>query len=215
MPAVRGVDGRRRLTVYRLSLKIFIVKYVNNDGELAEDADGLLYDPQVRSAMGLFAADGDTLRLEAAAAARSAQRAVERLRGQGAGGRGLSAGALDVLVRLHSAGEPGASLGDLARAAGMTPRNATGLVDTLERDGLVRRDPAPDDRRSVLARITPAGVAWLDDFRAPTQRAMAAVFHGFTDAELDQLRHLCLRLVRNQQRLEAYLSAAPEGTDTA
>lgn len=33
---------------------------------------------------------------------------------------------------------------------------------------------------------------------------MTALFHGFTDAELHQLRHLCLRLVQNQQSIAAY-----------
>ncbi|MEU6868635.1 MarR family transcriptional regulator [Streptomyces sp. NPDC046876] len=189
------------------------MKQVTNSQELARDAGGLLYDPQVRSAMAEFAADGDTLRLEAAAAARAAHKAVERLRSHGSEGRGLSAGALDVLVRLRTLGDAGANPGELARAAGMSPRNATGLVDTLEKEGLVRRDPDPADRRSVLARITPAGLAWLEAFRAPTHRAMAAVFHGFTDTELDQLRHLCLRLVENQQRIAAHL-ATTEGNPT-
>ena len=195
-------------------LYAFIMNHVTNLEGLAHDADGLLYDPQVRASMGEFVAGGNTLQLEAAAAARAAHKSVERLRNHGAEGRGLSAGALDVLVRLRTLGDAGAHLGDLARSAGMSPRNATGLVDTLEREGLVRRDPAPGDRRSVLARITPAGLAWLEEFRAPTQRAMTALFHGFTDTELHQLRHLCLRLVQNQQRIAAHL-AATEGTTPA
>ncbi|MFI0742265.1 MarR family winged helix-turn-helix transcriptional regulator [Streptomyces sp. NPDC021100] len=190
----------------------FIMKHVTNCEELARDTDELLYDPQVRRAMAEFAAGGDTLRLEAAAAARAAHKSVERLSTHGSEGRGLSTGAVDVLVRLCTLGETGANPGDLARSAGMTPRNATGLVDTLEREGLVRRDPDPGDRRSVVVRITPAGLAWLDAFRAPTQRAMAALFHGFTDTELRRLRHLCLRLVQNQQRISAHLTATQETT---
>ncbi|MFD8546374.1 MarR family winged helix-turn-helix transcriptional regulator [Streptomyces sp. NPDC059649] len=192
----------------------FIMKHVTNSEELAHDADGMLYDPQVRASLAEFAAGGDIARLEAAAAARAAHKSVERLRTQGSEGRGLSAGAVDVLIRLRTLGEAGAHLGDLARSAGMTPRNATGLVDTLEGESLVRRDPDPGDRRSVVARITPAGLAWLDQYREPTQRAMAALFHGFTDTELHQLRHLCLRLVQNQQRIAAHLSAT-EGVTPA
>ncbi|QDY79474.1 MarR family winged helix-turn-helix transcriptional regulator [Streptomyces qinzhouensis] len=180
------------------------MKHVTNSSELDRDADGLLYDPQVRASMAEFMAGADTSRLEAAAATRAAHRSLERLRSLGSEGRGLSAGAVDVLLRLRTLGAAGAHLGDLARSAGMTPRNATGLVDTLEGEGLVRRDPDPADRRSVLARITPAGLAWLDDFRVPTQRAMSALFDGFTDPELHQFRDLCLRLVRNQQGIAAY-----------
>ncbi len=69
---------------------------------------------------------------------------------------------------------------------------------------------ARTDRRSVLVRITPAGLDWLDSFRAPTQRAMSALFQGFTPAELAELRHLCLRLVENQQRIEQYLTMTGE-----
>ncbi|WP_406277652.1 MarR family winged helix-turn-helix transcriptional regulator [Embleya sp. NBC_00896] len=184
----------------------------NKSEQLFPDADGLLYDPQVRNSMAQFAADGDTLRLEAAAAARAAHNAVERLRAHGSEGRGLSAGALDALLRLRTAGEAGINVGDLARAAGVSPRNVTGLLDTLERDGLAERVPDPRDRRSVLGRVTPVGRTWLDDFRAPTQRAMSAVFHGFTNAELAQLRHLCLRIVENQQRIAARLETRDGGT---
>ena len=181
------------------------MKDVHKLESLARDESDRLYAPGVRESMGAFAVDGDTLALETAAAVRSASQAVDRLRSQGSEGRGLSAGALDVLVRLSSATDAGLSVGELARAGGVTSRNITGLVDTLERDALVRREQDPADRRSVRVRITPAGRDWLESFRQPTQRAMAAVFQGFTPDELAQLRHLSLRLVENQQRIEQYL----------
>jgi DNA-binding MarR family transcriptional regulator len=162
--------------------------------------------------MGAFSLSGDTLALEAAAGVRSASQAVDRLRGHGAGGRGLSAGAFDVLIRLSAAPEKGLSIGELARAAGVSSRNVTGLVDTLTRDQLAERAPDQHDRRSVRARITPAGREWLDSFREPTQHAMAAVFRGFTTNELAMFRHLCLRLVENQQQIEQQLNQQQEST---
>ncbi|WP_310723380.1 MarR family transcriptional regulator [Streptomyces sp. N2A] len=89
---------------------------------------------------------------KAAAAVRSASQAVDRLCSQGAAGRGLSAGALDVLVRLGAAPDEGLSIGELARAGGVSSRNITGLVDTLERDHLVKRVQDRHDRRSVRVR---------------------------------------------------------------
>jgi DNA-binding MarR family transcriptional regulator len=175
---------------------------------LEQDPDGNLFDPRVRAAMTHFALAGETLALEAAAAVRAASHAVERMRARGAGSRGLSAGALDLLARLSAVPDDGISIGELARSAGVSSRNVTGLVDTLERDGLAKRVPDPRDRRSVLARITPAGQAWMESFRQPTQAAMAAIFRSFTPAELGQLRHLCLRLVDNQRRTEQHLSQA-------
>ncbi|NRQ40667.1 MarR family transcriptional regulator [Nonomuraea sp. NN258] len=169
------------------------------------DSDGFLYDSRARQAMAPFADTGDDLlAFEAAAAVRTAHHAVERLRSHGSEGRGLSAGALDVLIRLSAAGH-GVSIGDLARAAGVSSRNVTGLVDTLERDGLVRRVPDRQDRRSVLAEITAAGQEWIAAFRRPSQLAMRAMFQGFSSDELLAFRDLCLRLAANQQRLSAHL----------
>ncbi|WP_219825378.1 MarR family winged helix-turn-helix transcriptional regulator [Nonomuraea typhae] len=134
---------------------------------------------------------------------RTASHAVERMRSRGSQGRGVSSGALDLLLRLHDS-ERGISIGDLARAAGVSSRNVTGLVDTLEHDGLARRVPDAKDRRSVLAEITPAGRAWIAAFRRPSQLAMRAMFHGFTPGELAVLRDLCLRLTVNQLRLAGH-----------
>jgi DNA-binding MarR family transcriptional regulator len=164
-----------------------------------QDAAGL-YDPAVRDALSRFADGGDTTRFETATAVRAAAHAIERLRSVGSHSRTLSSGAVDLLLQL-STGDP-ASVGELARTAGVSSRNATGLVDTLERAGLVRRTPDPDDRRSVLVTVTEAGQDWVTGFRAPANLAMNAMFHGFTDAELGQLRHLCLRLVVNQGAIE-------------
>ncbi|GLW96809.1 MarR family transcriptional regulator [Microtetraspora sp. NBRC 16547] len=170
------------------------------------DHDDLLFDPRARDAMARFAGEEDTLALEAAAAVRTAVHAIERMRSHGAEGRGLSAGALDILIRLSAAVDDGISIGELAQSAGVSSRNVTGLVDTLERDGLVRRVPDRNDRRSVRAQITPAGLEWIEAFRRPTQVAMAAIFRGFTPAELTQLRHLCLRLADNHHRLTEHLN---------
>ncbi|MGW5261522.1 MarR family winged helix-turn-helix transcriptional regulator [Microbispora sp. NPDC004025] len=169
------------------------------------DPDGFLYDPRARAAMAWIAGDeGDLPAFEASAAVRTASHAVERLRAHGSEGRGVSAGALDLLIRLAGS-DRGISIGELARAAGVSSRNVTGLVDTLERDGLVRRVPDPGDRRSVLAEITPAGRDWVEAFRKPSQQAMKALFQGFASEELAVLRDLCLRLAANQQRLAAHL----------
>jgi DNA-binding MarR family transcriptional regulator len=175
--------------------------------KMEHDEAGLLFDPRARAAMTEFTGGGDTLALEAAAAVRTAYQAVERMRSHGSEGRGLSSGAMDLLLRLSSAGDEGASIGELAQAAGVSSRNVTGLVDTLERDGLVRRAPDPGDRRSVRVRITGDGRSWIAAFSKPSQVAMGAMFRGFTSEELATLRHLCLRLAVNQEQLAEHLNA--------
>jgi DNA-binding MarR family transcriptional regulator len=51
------------------------------------------------------------------------------------------------------------SMGELATALGIDPPNATVLVDDLESQGLVRRQPHPTDRRTKLVEATRKGKA--------------------------------------------------------
>lgn len=48
-------------------------------------------------------------------------------------------------------------VGELVRIFGIKQSTLTSMLDRLEDDGLVRRDTNPDDRRSFLINITPAG----------------------------------------------------------
>jgi DNA-binding MarR family transcriptional regulator len=51
----------------------------------------------------------------------------------------------------------GARLGELAKLAGSEQSLTSRVVDQMERDGLVRRVPAPGDRRVVRVRLSPRG----------------------------------------------------------
>ncbi len=46
---------------------------------------------------------------------------------------------------------------DLAELLACTRATVTGIVDTMERKGLVERRPNPDDRRSLLVKLTDKG----------------------------------------------------------
>jgi DNA-binding MarR family transcriptional regulator len=68
----------------------------------------------------------------------------------------LSLAKAGVLKHLAKAGAP-LPLRDLAERHRCVRSNITQLVDRLEKDGLVRRRDDPEDRRSVLAELTPEG----------------------------------------------------------
>jgi DNA-binding MarR family transcriptional regulator len=57
---------------------------------------------------------------------------------------------------LHLAGEP-LTMRELAAAIAIDAPYATVVVDDLERRGLVRRSPHPDDRRVKVVSLSPAG----------------------------------------------------------
>jgi DNA-binding MarR family transcriptional regulator len=68
----------------------------------------------------------------------------------------LSLAKLNVLGILVGSSTP-LTLGELAQQLACVRSNVTQLVDRLESDGLVRREPDPADRRSIRAVITDAG----------------------------------------------------------
>jgi len=73
---------------------------------------------------------------------------------------GLSHGRFTVLMLLERAGKPctPAALADESR---VTRATMTGLVDTLEKDGLVAREADPEDRRTIQVRLTKQGHALM------------------------------------------------------
>lgn len=81
------------------------------------------------------------------------------------------------LVRAHEEG--GIRLTQLARELAVSQPTATDVVAALARKRLVRKVRAPDDGRSVLIRLTPAGkaaagaVASWPDFLVPALRALS------------------------------------------
>ncbi len=67
----------------------------------------------------------------------------------------------------------------LAEKAGVTRATMTGLLDGLERDGLIARELDPQDRRSVSIRLTASGQQKLDevmpDYYSRLRTCMAAL----------------------------------------
>ena len=59
----------------------------------------------------------------------------------------------------------------------------TGLIDTLERDGFVKREHAPDDRRMMLVRLTARGRSFLDRVLPDYFRRITALMGQLTAAE--------------------------------
>jgi DNA-binding MarR family transcriptional regulator len=83
------------------------------------------------------------------------------------------------------------------------PPNVTRLVDALSGRGLVARTPDPDDRRSWLVRLTPAGARLATALERHVVDERAAVFAGFDDRDLGALERLLDRLDDNLRDLLA------------
>lgn len=75
---------------------------------------------------------------------------------------GLSAGDYQVLVFLSEAEGRRMRMCDLADRLRLSPSGLTRRLDGLVRDGLVRREPAVDDKRVMLAVLTDSGMTRLE-----------------------------------------------------
>lgn len=76
---------------------------------------------------------------------------------------GLSMGKFTVLMQLLQTGEQGLTPSECAERAGVTRGTITGLLDGLERNGWVKRQPHPVDRRMLTVQLTPKGQQLLDE----------------------------------------------------
>jgi DNA-binding MarR family transcriptional regulator len=100
------------------------------------------------------------------------------------------------MMWIHQCGPAGTQLHQIASWLGVTPRNITGLVDALEAQGLVERVADPQDRRAVIARLTPSGEVRVQAAKKVHQRNLRQLMGALTEDELATLRHLSLKLLR-------------------
>ncbi len=92
---------------------------------------------------------------------------------------------------------------ELADAAGVTRATMTGLIDTLERDGLVRREPDPDDRRMMSVRLTPKADAFVAALLPAHFRIMARLMAPLSEAERKTLVSLLTKILQSASELTA------------
>jgi DNA-binding MarR family transcriptional regulator len=95
------------------------------------------------------------------------------------------------VLRLLKAAQPSA-LATLAIADRLVSRapDITRLLDRLVQRGWVERIRTPEDRRQVLARITPSGVELLQTIAGPLQECHQRQLGHLTDEEVKQLTAL-------------------------
>ena len=115
--------------------------------------------------------------------------------------RGLpSSTALIVLEVLRGEGGPLAPSVVASRCFVSRPA-LSGVMDTLERRGLLRRSPDPGDRRRALVEITADGVQTLEHLLPELHRAEVSWTAGLTDAQK-------ANMLRNLGRLQHHLRMA-------
>jgi DNA-binding MarR family transcriptional regulator len=97
---------------------------------------------------------------------------------------------------------------ELADAAGVTRATMTGLIDTLERDGLVKREPDPDDRRMMSVVLTAKGNKFLSEFLPGHYKVISALMAPLSESERKSLVRLLVKIQQHAATLNAARAAA-------
>lgn len=119
---------------------------------------------------------------------------------------GLTGAQFHTLVRVPAEGIP---LTRLAARSWADPGNASGVVDRLERDGLVERRAAPHDRRVVLVHATPAGRALVSRLWPEYVSGIHRIMEPLNAEEQAHLNELLERLAgREDEDVESITAAA-------
>jgi len=108
---------------------------------------------------------------------------------------GITVTEFDVLITLFNAPGRRLGMGALADRAMLSPAGVTHLVTRLERDGLVRREPDPDDGRKSFTELTDQGDDVLREGRGTHNAVLRrTLLAATTAAERKALRAVWRRL---------------------
>jgi len=100
----------------------------------------------------------------------------------------------NALILLHHGKPEGHSLTELSQFLVSSRANITGVIDSLVRKGFVSREDHPNDRRVIMARITPAGRQWLQGYFPGHAQMMAGFSATLNKGEKQTLISLLAKM---------------------
>jgi DNA-binding MarR family transcriptional regulator len=102
----------------------------------------------------------------------------------------------DVLAELKRAGRP-LTMSQLSSELMVSNGNITGVVDRLEKGGLVSRDRCNKDRRVQFIALTPLGAKQFQQMARRHEKWLAELFSELTVTDMDDLQKLLLKARRS------------------
>jgi DNA-binding MarR family transcriptional regulator len=141
-------------------------------------------------------------------------RVLERALSETFDNANLNRGGFDVLAALRRAGAPHQlSPTELHNSLLITSGAMTNRIDRLEEAGLVKRLPAPDDRRALLISLTDEGKRLVDSVTTDLAKAEHQLLKALSQAEQRDLARLLKKLLLNLEgpvieEIPAFPSAA-------
>ena len=104
----------------------------------------------------------------------------------------LTPAQFDVIATLGNT--TGLSMGDIGEKTLITKGTLTGVVDRLEKKGLIERKVPPENRRSIVVKLTPDGEKMFEQIFPAHIADMKQHFEILNPSELELLQVLLKRL---------------------
>lgn len=109
----------------------------------------------------------------------------------------------DLLAQLERHPE-GLKMRELSKRMMVTTGNVTGITDQLEAEGLVRREPDPQDRRAYTVKLTPQGRKVFAQMAQEHEGWVIDLFEGLSSSEKDLMYTLLGKLKTHLNGKEAH-----------
>lgn len=111
--------------------------------------------------------------------------------------KGMSYARANLLIAVHSAHEEGnsARMVDIALDLGVTGRTLTTMVDSLEKQELMKREVDPADRRAFQLVLTTQGTDLVPQLQSELTEAAEAVAAPLSGSDRTQLARLIDQLI--------------------
>lgn len=117
----------------------------------------------------------------------------------------------ETIIRLARSPRHQLRMSDLAAQTGLSTSGVTRVVDRLEREGLVRRQACPSDRRASYAVLTETGCERLESVLPQHLQDIDDTFTSLLDEEELEAFLCTLRKIRNVVRPCATVGAVEPG----
>lgn len=99
----------------------------------------------------------------------------------------------DFLAQLERSPD-GLTMGELSKRMMVSGGNVSGIATQLVNEGLVTRSPLPDNRRTVLVKLTPKGAKAFARMAEEHEQWVIAMLGHLDTQEVDQLMQLLSRV---------------------
>ena len=112
---------------------------------------------------------------------------------------GLSVPMWRALAALHQ--KDGQTIGEIAQLAVLDRSSLGRLLDEMAKDGLVEREPLPDDRRALVIRLSATGRKTFETALPLAQLHYRSVLKGVSPEEFETLMRVLRRIKANTRMM--------------